>query len=163
MTLYAAAVSFPATGLRAANAGTTPFAFLLVSGAPAGTVLVLPAASGSFVLLALGSWYVIGRVRGLTACEIGDSVLPRGMSGMDVVLELATVRRLISWLLARLFADSGGPDRIDAGVGAGARDVLQGQAGGPTAGAGDAGRRAIAATFMGRGSARRPTGRAALP
>ena len=100
----AAAASFLATGLRAAEAGTpTPtLPFLLVCGALAVAVLVLPGVSGSFVLLALGSYgYVIGRVRGLTAGEVGDSILPLAVFGIGVVVGLATVTRLISWLLAR--------------------------------------------------------------
>jgi putative membrane protein len=100
--LCAAAASFLATDLRAAEAGTPTLPFLLVCGALAVAVLVLPGVSGSFVLLALGSYrYVIGRVRGLTAGEIGDSVLPLAVFGIGVVLGLATVTRLISWLLAR--------------------------------------------------------------
>ena len=102
--LSAAAVSFLATGLRAAEAGThaPTLPFLLVCGALAVAVLVLPGVSGSFVLLALGSYgYVIERVRGLTAGEIGDSLLPLAVFGVGVVLGLATVTRLISWLLAR--------------------------------------------------------------
>lgn len=98
----AAAASFLATGLRAAEAGTPTLPFLLVCGALAVAVLVLPGVSGSFVLLALGSYgYVIGRVRGLTAGEIGDSILPLAVFGIGVVVGLATVTRLISWLLAR--------------------------------------------------------------
>lgn len=100
--LCGAAVSFLATGLRAGEAGTPTLPFLLVSGALAVAVLVLPGVSGSFVLLALGSYgYVIGRVRGLTAGEIGDSVLPLAVFGIGVLLGLATVTRLISWLLTR--------------------------------------------------------------
>ena len=100
--LCGAAVSFLATGLRAGEAGTPMLPFLLVSGALAVAVLVLPGVSGSFVLLALGSYgYVIGRVRGLTAGEIGDSVLPLAVFGIGVLLGLATVTRLISWLLTR--------------------------------------------------------------
>lgn len=100
--LCAAAASFLATGLRAAEDGTPTLPFLLLSGTLAVAVLVLPGVSGSFVLLALGSYgYVIGRVRGLTAGEIGDSVLPLAVFGIGVVLGLATVTRLISWLLAR--------------------------------------------------------------
>ena len=100
--LCAAAVSFLATGLRVADAGTPTLPFLLVCGALAVAVLVLPGVSGSFVLLALGSYgYVIERVRGLTAGEIGDSILPLAVFGIGVVLGLATVTRLISRLLAR--------------------------------------------------------------
>ena len=100
--LCAAAASFLATGLRAAEAGTPSLPFLLVCGALAVAVLVLPGVSGSFVLLALGSYgYVIGRVRGLTAGEIGDSLLPLAVFGIGVLLGLATVTRLISWLLTR--------------------------------------------------------------
>lgn len=100
--LCGAAVSFLATGLRAGEAGTPTLPFLLVSGALAVAVLVLPGVSGSFVLLALGSYgYVIGRVRGLTAGEIGDSLLPLAVFGIGVLLGLATVTRLISWLLTR--------------------------------------------------------------
>ena len=100
--LCAAAASFLATGLRAAEAGTPTLPFLLVCGALAVAVLVLPGVSGSFVLLALGSYgYVIERVRGLTAGEIGDSALPLAVFGIGVVLGLATVTRLISRLLAR--------------------------------------------------------------
>ena len=100
--LFAAAASFLASGLRAAEAGTPTLPFLLVCGALAVAVLVLPGVSGSFVLLALGSYgYVIERVRGLTAGEIGDSILPLAVFGIGVVLGLATVTRLISWLLAR--------------------------------------------------------------
>jgi uncharacterized membrane protein len=69
--LCAAAASFLATDLRAAEAGTPTLPFLLVCGALAVAVLVLPGVSGSFVLLALGSYrYVIGRVRGLTAADL---------------------------------------------------------------------------------------------
>ena len=100
--LCGAAVSFLATSLRAGEAGTPTLPFLLVSGALAVAVLVLPGVSGSFVLLALGSYgYVIGRVRGLTSGEIGDSVLPLAVFGIGVLLGLATVTRLISWLLTR--------------------------------------------------------------
>ena len=100
--LFAAAASFLASGLRAAEAGTPTLPFLLICGALAVAVLVLPGVSGSFVLLALGSYgYVIERVRGLTAGEIGDSILPLAVFGIGVVLGLATVTRLISWLLAR--------------------------------------------------------------
>ena len=100
--LCAAAASFLATGLRAAEAGTPTLPFLLVCGALAVAVLVLPGVSGSFVLLALGSYgYVIERVRGLTAGEIGDSVLPLAVFGIGVLLGLATVTRIISWLLTR--------------------------------------------------------------
>ena len=100
--LCGAAVSFLVTGLRAGEAGTPTLPFLLVSGALAVAVLVLPGVSGSFVLLALGSYgYVIGRVRGLTAGEIGDSLLPLAVFGIGVLLGLATVTRLISWLLTR--------------------------------------------------------------
>ena len=100
--LCGAAVSFLATDLRAGEAGTPTLPFLLVCGALAVAVLVLPGVSGSFVLLALGSYgYVIGRVRGLTAGEIGDSVLPLAVFGIGVLLGLATVTRLISWLLTR--------------------------------------------------------------
>ena len=100
--LCGAAVSFLATGLRAGEVGTPTLPFLLVCGALAVAVLVLPGVSGSFVLLALGSYgYVIGRVRGLTAGEIGDSLLPLAVFGIGVVLGLATVTRLISWLLER--------------------------------------------------------------
>ena len=100
--LCAAAASFLATGLGTAEAGTPTLPFLLLSGALAVAVLVLPGVSGSFVLLALGSYgYVIERVRGLTAGEVGDSVLPLAVFGIGVVLGLATVTRLISWLLAR--------------------------------------------------------------
>ena len=100
--LSAAAVSFFASGLRVAEAGVPGLPFLLVSGALAVAVLVLPGVSGSFVLLALGSYgYVIERVRGLTAGEIGESALPLAVFGIGVVLGLATVTRLISWLLAR--------------------------------------------------------------
>ncbi len=102
VVLSAAAASFLASGLRAAEAGTPTLPFLLVCGALAVAVLVLPGVSGSFVLLALGSYgYVIERVRGLTAGEIGDSILPLAVFGIGVVLGLATVTRLISWLLAR--------------------------------------------------------------
>ncbi len=102
MVLSAAAASFLASGLRAAEAGTPTLPFLLVCGALAVAVLILPGVSGSFVLLALGSYgYVIERVRGLTAGEIGDSILPLAVFGIGVVLGLATVTRLISWLLAR--------------------------------------------------------------
>ena len=100
--LCAAAASFLATGLGTAEAGTPTLPFLLLSGALAVAVLVLPGVSGSFVLLALGSYgYVIERVRGLTAGEVGDSVLPLAVFGIGVVLGLATVTRLISRLLAR--------------------------------------------------------------
>jgi len=102
VVLCAAAASFLATGLRAAEAGTPTLPFLLICGALAVAVLVLPGVSGSFVLLALGSYgYVIGRVRGLTAGEIGDSILPLAVFGIGVLLGLATVTRLISWLLTR--------------------------------------------------------------
>ena len=100
--LCAGVVSFFASGLRAAEPGTPVLPLVLVSGALAVAVLVLPGVSGSFVLLALGSYeYVIERVRGLTAGEIGDSILPLAVFGIGVVLGLATVTRLISWLLAR--------------------------------------------------------------
>ena len=100
--LCAAAASFLATGLRAADAGTPTLPFLLVCGALAVAVLVLPGVSGSFVLLALGTYgYVIERVRGLTAGEIGDSILPLAVFGIGLVLGLATVTRIISWLLTR--------------------------------------------------------------
>ena len=100
--LIASVVSFVATGLRVAEAGTPTLPFLLVSGVLAVAVLMLPGVSGSFVLLALGSYgYVIERVRGLTSGEIGDSALPLSVFGIGVVLGLATVTRLISWLLAR--------------------------------------------------------------
>ena len=100
--LSAAAVSFLASGLRAAEAGAPGLPFLLVSGVLAVAALVLPGVSGSFVLLALGPYeYVIERVRGLTAGGFGDSVLPLAVFGIGVVLGLATVTRLISWLLAR--------------------------------------------------------------
>ncbi len=100
--LCAAAASFLATGLGTAEAGTPTLPFLLLSGTLAVAVLVLPGVSGSFVLLALGSYgYVIERVRGLTAGQVGDSVLPLAVFGIGVVLGLATVTRLISRLLAR--------------------------------------------------------------
>ena len=100
--LCAAAASFLATGLGTAEAGTPTLPFLLLSGALAVAVLVLPGVSGSFVLLALGSYgYVLERVRGLTAGELGDSVLPLAVFGIGVLLGLATVTRLISWLLTR--------------------------------------------------------------
>lgn len=100
--LCAAAASFLATGLRAAEAGTPTLPFLLVCGALAVAVLVLPGVSGSFVLLALGSYgYVIERVRGLTVGEIGDSILPLAVFGIGVLLGLATATRIISWLLTR--------------------------------------------------------------
>lgn len=100
--LCAAAVSFLASGLRAAESGAPGLPFLLLSGALAVAVLVLPGVSGSFVLLALGSYgYVIERVRGLTAGEIGESALPLAVFGVGLVAGLATATRLISWLLAR--------------------------------------------------------------
>ncbi len=100
--LCAAVVSFVAVGLRAAEPGVPALPFLLVSGALAAVVLVLPGVSGSFVLLALGPYeYVMERVRGLTAGEIGESALPLAVFGIGVVLGLATVTRLITWLLAR--------------------------------------------------------------
>ena len=100
--LCAGVVSFFASGLRAAEPGTPGLPLLLVSGALAVAVLVLPGVSGSFVLLALGSYeYVIERVRGLTAGEVADSALPLAVLGIGVVIGLATVTRLVSWLLAR--------------------------------------------------------------
>lgn len=100
--LCAAAVSFLASGLRAAESGAPGLPFLLLSGALAVAVLVLPGVSGSFVLLALGSYgYLIERVRGLTAGEIGESALPLAVFGVGLVAGLATATRLISWLLAR--------------------------------------------------------------
>ena len=100
--LCAAIVSFLASGLRAAESGVPGLPFLLLSGALAVAVLVLPGVSGSFVLLALGSYgYVIERVRGLTAGEIGESALPLAVFGVGLVAGLATATRLISWLLAR--------------------------------------------------------------
>ena len=99
--LCAAVASFLASGLRAAESGAPGLPFLLISGALAVAVLVLPGVSGSFVLLALGSYgYVIERVRGLTAGEIGESVLPLAVFGIGLVAGLATATRLISWLLA---------------------------------------------------------------
>ncbi len=99
--LCAAAASFLASGLRAAESGVPGLPFLLISGALAVAVLVLPGVSGSFVLLALGSYgYVLERVRGLTAGEIGESALPLAVFGIGLVAGLATVTRLISRLLA---------------------------------------------------------------
>lgn len=98
----AAAVSFLASGLRATEAGAPGLPFLLISGALAMAVLVLPGVSGSYVLLALGSYgYVIERVRGLTAGEIGESALPLAVFGIGLLAGLVTATRLISWLLAR--------------------------------------------------------------
>lgn len=100
--LCAAAVSFLASGLRAAETGAPGLPFLLISGALAMAVLVLPGVSGSYVLLALGSYgYVIERVRGLTAGEIGESALPLAVFGIGLIAGLVTATRLISWLLAR--------------------------------------------------------------
>ena len=102
VVICAAIAGFLASGLRAAEAAAPGLPFLLVSGALAVTVLVLPGVSGSFVLLALGSYgYVMERVRGLTAGEIGESIVPLAVFGIGVVLGLATATRLISWLLAR--------------------------------------------------------------
>lgn len=98
----AAAVSFLASGLRATEAAAPGLPFLLISGALAMAVLVLPGVSGSYVLLALGSYgYVIERVRGLTAGEIGESALPLAVFGIGLLAGLVTATRLISWLLAR--------------------------------------------------------------
>ena len=100
--LLASAVSFLANGLRTAEVLAPTLPFLLVSGVVAVAVLMLPGVSGSFVLLALGSYgYLIERVRGLTAGEISESVLPLAVFGIGVILGLATATRFISWLLTR--------------------------------------------------------------
>ena len=100
--LIGAAASFLATGLASGVEREPGLAFLLLSGAVAVAVLVLPGVSGSFVLLALGSYgYVIERVRGVTAGELAESALPLAAFALGMVLGLATVARLISWLLAR--------------------------------------------------------------
>lgn len=102
LILIGAVASFLATGLSAGAVREPGLAFLLLSGVVAVAVLVLPGVSGSFVLLAMGSYnYVIERVRGVTAGELAESGLPLIVFSLGMVLGMLTAARLVSWMLAR--------------------------------------------------------------
>lgn len=97
-----AVASFVATGLAAGVESEPGFPLLLLSGALAVVVLVLPGVSGSFVLIALGSYgYIVDRLRGVTAGELAESVLPLATCVLGMALGLVTVTRVISFLFAR--------------------------------------------------------------
>ena len=75
---------------------------LLLSGALSVVVLVLPGVSGSFVLLALGSYtYIIDQLRGVTSGQLTEAILPLTVFAFGMLIGLATVARLISILFAR--------------------------------------------------------------
>ena len=97
-----AVVSFVVTGLAAGVEREPGLPLLLLSGALSVVVLVLPGVSGSFVLLSLGSYsYVVDQLRGVTSGELTEAVLPLATFALGMVIGLATVVRLISFLFAR--------------------------------------------------------------
>ena len=95
-------VSFMATGFAAGVEREPGFPLLLLSGALSVVVLVLPGVSGSFVLLALGSYtYIIDQLRGVTSGQLTEAILPLTVFAFGMLIGLATVARLISILFAR--------------------------------------------------------------